>query len=294
MAKRKSNLKLLENFPDVTGPNIISDAPAFAWMTVTPDLAANWLEKTNTNNRTVVEAHVETLASDMLSGRWRGKNGEAIRFDINGRLVDGQHRLWACVQSGCNFVTLLITGVDPEDYSTIGVGRKKKLADFLGPVHHEKNTNLMASTIKLVDSWDKGRLGTAAHDVTSIRDLEETYYKYKGIAESCARIASLRETRVLLNPTYASFIHFVATYEGYGAQVEVFMQTLGNGLGLVEDNPIYHLRKYLLTLRGPIADRKRPGKLYVLALAIKAWNAFRDEKRIKSLQFKSNEEFPSI
>jgi hypothetical protein len=75
------------------------------WMTVTPDQALKWLEDTNTNNRSVRDIHVQRLASDMKNGKWRGFNGEAIRFDSLGRLVDGQHRLWACTVAGVPFDT---------------------------------------------------------------------------------------------------------------------------------------------------------------------------------------------
>ena len=70
--------------------------PIITLETITPAQAAEWL-KGNTVNRRLVLHHVERLASEMLAGEWR-ITGDCIK--LNGdRLLDGQHRLQAIVQS---------------------------------------------------------------------------------------------------------------------------------------------------------------------------------------------------
>ncbi|HUT56719.1 MAG TPA: hypothetical protein VNA25_02465 [Phycisphaerae bacterium] len=56
------------------------------------------LEGVNRINRKLRQWKVDTIARDLCAGRWR-YNGAAIRFDTQGRLLDGQHRLWACVEA---------------------------------------------------------------------------------------------------------------------------------------------------------------------------------------------------
>ena len=41
---------------------------------------------------------VTAYAEDMAAGRWK-ENGETIKFDSEGRLIDGQHRLAAVVKA---------------------------------------------------------------------------------------------------------------------------------------------------------------------------------------------------
>ena len=65
---------------------------------VTPEMAAKWLEG-NVLNRPLKQAHVERLAREMKAGRWRLTH-QGIAFDVTGCLIDGQHRLWAVVESG--------------------------------------------------------------------------------------------------------------------------------------------------------------------------------------------------
>ncbi len=65
---------------------------------VTPELATQWLEK-NTDNRPMRQSHVELLAREMREGKWQ-LMPDGIAFDTNGVLMNGQHRLWAVVESG--------------------------------------------------------------------------------------------------------------------------------------------------------------------------------------------------
>ena len=70
-------------------------------VTITPEEAAKMLE-TNQRNRNVSKNAVAAMARDMTAGHWR-LNGEAIRIDGDGNLIDGQHRFSACVMSGGPF-----------------------------------------------------------------------------------------------------------------------------------------------------------------------------------------------
>lgn len=49
----------------------------------------------------------------MRNGNWKA-NGEAIKFSSTGRLLDGQHRLRACVKEQVPFTTLVIRGLEDE------------------------------------------------------------------------------------------------------------------------------------------------------------------------------------
>lgn len=64
---------------------------------ITPEIALKMLEK-NTCNRSLSSHVVARYASDMTEGRW-GMSESAICFDVNGTQINGQHRLWAVVES---------------------------------------------------------------------------------------------------------------------------------------------------------------------------------------------------
>jgi len=73
------------------------DQPYNKIVNINPDLAAAWLDK-NENNRPINWNYVAQLARDMKAGRWRLTH-QGIAFDTQGRLIDGQHRLWAVIEA---------------------------------------------------------------------------------------------------------------------------------------------------------------------------------------------------
>lgn len=66
---------------------------------ITPEEAKEYLSHNIENNRTINSSKVKIFANDMKNGAWQ-LNGEAIRFNEMGKLVDGQHRLSAIIQAG--------------------------------------------------------------------------------------------------------------------------------------------------------------------------------------------------
>lgn len=82
---------------------------------VTPTLAASYLAM-NKLNRDRSSGHVRRLADAMLSGAWK-ENGDTIVFNC-GRLIDGQHRLAAIIESGVTVKMLIVEGVDADAFTT--------------------------------------------------------------------------------------------------------------------------------------------------------------------------------
>lgn len=74
---------------------------------ITPEMAMDWLENHNPRNRPISEPTVQVYAGDMKNGRW-SLTHQGIAFNVNGDLIDGQHRLWAIVFSGKN-VEMMVT-----------------------------------------------------------------------------------------------------------------------------------------------------------------------------------------
>lgn len=296
LSKRNAKMSIPSFVPQAEPIDLINPQPRTRWITVTPELSMKWLDENNTKNRTVRQKHVDNLAADMIAGKWRGQNGEAIRFDTSGRLVDGQHRLWASVQSKMAFDTLLVTGVDPEDYNTIGIGARKSFSDFLGPVHGEKNVFLLSAAIKLVCIWEMtGTLKNAPQGAPSIAEMEQTLSDHPNIIDSVGYVVGIgKNLRNVATLSYCCLIHYAGVLQNKTHQANNFLERLADGLGLTADDPIYHLRQFLLSQKGPTPGHRRAGRIYILALMIKAWNASKNGEKMKHLRFRGDEEFPTL
>jgi hypothetical protein len=78
---------------------------------VTPELAVKWLER-NTKNRDLRNDTVLKYSSDMKAGRWYIST-DAIGFDTDDVCVNGQHRLWAILDSGTTQRMFVVFGLQP-------------------------------------------------------------------------------------------------------------------------------------------------------------------------------------
>jgi len=100
---------------------------------VTPQLAAEWLAK-NTENRPIKRFLVDDLCSAILNGRFLLTH-QPIAFAPDGRLLDGQHRLTAVVESGKTVPMLVAYNADPSTFYVIDAGTKRSIADGLAITH---------------------------------------------------------------------------------------------------------------------------------------------------------------
>ena len=139
----------------------------------------------NTTNRPFVSSWADTLAQEILRGRWRA-NGETIIIGKRGAVLSGQHRLIALIRAvelwnadrdkypfwktEPTIDTVLSTGVEEEDVvvNTIDTGKTRSLSDvifrsdYFGEVSNADRKALARvaeSAVRLF--WDRTGVGDA-------------------------------------------------------------------------------------------------------------------------------------
>ena len=161
----------------------------------------------------------------------------------------------------------------------------------------EKNTAQLAAALRLIYLWKHGNLGKVKFGGVqpTIAELSRTLDDNPEIRLSVNTMAGhLNQVKKIANITYSTLLHYAASREGKQAEVEVFLDRLSSGLGLTQADPVFHLRKFLLSQRGPTPGRRRAAREYVLALMIKAWNSAKTGKPMQSLMFRTDEKFPTL
>jgi hypothetical protein len=78
-------------------------------MTITPELAQEWLDRGGTN-RKITRRQIDAMAAAIERGEWQ-LTGKAIKLDNLGRVRDGQNRLHAIVQAGIPVRSVVARGV---------------------------------------------------------------------------------------------------------------------------------------------------------------------------------------
>jgi len=91
---------------------------------ITPKLAAKYLEK-NLRNRPINHHYVSKLSRQIKEGKWQ-IDGNAIRFDTDDRMIDGQHRLSAIVLSQVAVQSLVLRNLPSESQTTIDTGNTRR------------------------------------------------------------------------------------------------------------------------------------------------------------------------
>lgn len=96
---------------------------------ITPAVAEEMLLMNENNYRKMDKKRVKMFARDMANGEWE-LNGEAIKFNNRGELVDGQHRLAAIVEAGRTVDMLVIRGV-MNNVKLFDMGKNRTPREFL-------------------------------------------------------------------------------------------------------------------------------------------------------------------
>ncbi|MGH3601565.1 MAG: hypothetical protein ACRDQH_15040 [Pseudonocardiaceae bacterium] len=133
---------------------------------VDPDTAAQWLTR-NRSNRGIRRSQVNKYAGDMTAGRWC-LTGAPVQFALDGRLLDGQHRLMAIVQSGVAVPLYVVRGLPVEAQGYMDTGAKRTVADQLKLSGYE-NVSIVAAAARLALMWRTDRLN---HSRNSMSDQE--------------------------------------------------------------------------------------------------------------------------
>lgn len=260
---------------------------------ITPDIAKEMLGA-NTNNRNVSRQQVELFARTMAQQDWK-MNGEAIKFSNTGRLLDGQHRLLACVGSGVPFRTLVIRGLPEDTQETMDAGKTRTMANVL-ELQGRSNTKQLATIARSI--YLSEQLGIEAACTNSAAPTRSELLRFiEGTPqlEDTLRQASTFYTKSnhLMSVSMAALLCW--TFNEIDADAcETFLDLLATGANLNEGNPILVLRNTLfdITKRGAHSDRI--SRRRIVGITIKAWNKWREGGTVKLLKFSPAEKFPDV
>tara|TARA_Y100000588_G_scaffold385819_1_gene479936 strand:+ start:2959 stop:3789 length:831 start_codon:yes stop_codon:yes gene_type:complete len=239
--------------------------------TITPAQAEMYL-KLNRQNRKFSERNVERLMRAMNNSQWKF-NGETIKIGIDedGKeiLLDGQHRLTACVRAGKPFVSYIISGLDPDVFDTIDSGKRRSLADVYSTMGC-KNCSLLASSILMVDQYTVGRLGLSNKNEYP-NDIAGTLLDlYPEIVTSAALIDRIKKTLPFSGAALCAGHYIFAQIDVQ--QADDFAVKMSKGIGLEEDSPIRHFREQMIRDR---SKRNIWNRHEILGSLIKVWNHVR-------------------
>lgn len=260
--------------------------PELEIVRVTPDLAAEWLEKYNDGNRRLSRSVIATYARDMLNDNWRLTH-QSIAFDDEGRLLDGQHRLAAVVEADVPVDFTVQRGWDRETFSVVDTGFKRAASHFIDA----PNSALMAAAARILATIkDGGPPGVVSARATP-QDVLAAFHEWPELIEMRTNVERVYEdTRI--SKTLHLVVLAQAQRSRYADAIPAWADGLASGVDLSDKDPRRLLRqRWMRELRYLNSSMGR-GTGY--ALIVKAWNAFATEAEIQHLRSRGIEELPRI
>lgn len=257
---------------------------------VTPEIATEWLGY-NTHNRPPRKSAVAAYASDMANGDWLW-TGDPIRRADGGTILDGQHRLLAVVESGVTVPFLVLTGLPVEAQENIDAGVPRKFYDVLA-LRGETSSSALAAIVRKVHIWESGSRVFSSGGGATHSQLSRTLEAHPGLRDT-TRAAINANAKFPAIPTSLMGLAWWVFASIDQEDADYFFARLCDGQNLGVGNPIYELRKQLM--QNKENTRGERNQRYLMALVIKAWNAYRDGTEVGQLRFRAGganpESFP--
>jgi hypothetical protein len=248
--------------------------------------AQAYLEKNHPNNRNMRRDWLQTLARDMRMGNWK-LSGDPIRFDRDGLLIDGQHRLAALVNVDGRFPFLVLRNVDPEAMAIIDTGRSRRAADALRVAGHV-NTNLLAGAARLLLRIKEGPLDYSQRRSVTHSQLLEVVKRHPNLSHSIQVPRAIKGVR----PTLLVAMHYIGTYLLAKAEAaDAFVKVFNTGIPAYHNDPAHKLRERWLHERGAAQRTTDANKLLQIA---HVWNHFSEWREVGLLKFPNSVEIKGL
>jgi hypothetical protein len=229
-------------------------------------------------NRPYKRGMVEFLVGEILSGNWR-EDGSTITLDKDGRVIDGQHRLRACVESNTPIRVILVSNVDTEDILVKDTGHRRTTADTIHMIGM-KNRSSIASALNRLWAWQRGNYGhiSGRNGIKNYQVLDY-FDKHHGIERSCAVFFPPKILGKLIRPSVGAAMDYIITHHD-GEMADKFWKDIETGENLSNGGPTYVLRRALVANMGQIQTHRKIGPQHLTSILFGAWNAFVEGKEM--------------
>lgn len=284
------------NAPTESGASIVE--------TIGPNKAQVYL-RDQAPNRLVNESLVVQYAVAMLDNEWHN-TGDPLKFDDRGRLIDGQHRLRAIVESETEQQFSVARNVPYAELLTImDTGRKRNAGDVLTILTADPEsgytfayTRTLPAVAKLImtyyKSGDMNRNTQYAATLSTTAIVNFCKQNQSALQDACRMQSRVAHAPFTMNKSATAASIYLCHAAG-PTWTDSFVNELVSPQ-TTDGNPAYVLREQAMkdnAKRSP--SWTKDGRL-TGAYFIKAFNAYANGRSVSSIRFKafgdSVEEFP--
>jgi hypothetical protein len=239
----------------------------------------------NRENRPLNHPHIERIAMQIKTGKWR-YNGNTIKISEDNDVLDGQHRLWAIVESNTAVPTVVVRGIKRDAFATIdAISRPRSGADTLAlagvKVYHAQISMALTWLLR----WQRGVLETykAPENRIENSDIEAVFASNPAMARA---VEVTIKARTIAHTAILAFAYYVM-HNANAEVAETMMKVMLDPAGTSVNHPFFRLRLYFLTDK---QIKKDP--IHSIALIFKAANFVAEGRESVNLSWRSQGERP--
>jgi hypothetical protein len=279
VARRSSGL-------DETWCLLAHTEPDMRLITVTPALAEKLLSF-NVSNRPLNKALVSQYKEAIETGVWRVTH-QGVALDSNQTLQDGQHRLTAIVETGQAQQMWVAVGMDPANFTAIDVGRNRKFADVLA-VEGYTDTHNLGATARLVYIYSF-RDFVSTHKVTNAQVIDLVDGDPDGFSRALSMGRAI-QGGISMSRTAAGAGYYLIRKVNPTMMVDDFFESLITGENLPTGDIRPRLIRVMANSQRTKLRRTGPEQM---ALLIKTWNAWAEDRSMETLAWRKSEAMPRV
>lgn len=197
--------------------------------------------------------------------------GETIIFSKSGRLLNGQTRLTASIETASTFECLVVFGVADDAFKFMDTGIVRS-ASHIFDIEGIANASMVAAVARLANGY-QDRHWTGRPPEVENDELLAFYDKHCDRMQESLRFARMLYAERLMPVSWGGFCWFVCAQKNKEA-ASAFFEQIATGVGITsKKTPVWQVRDRLL--RNARAGAAPLDWAYAAAYLIKAWNAYR-------------------
>lgn len=232
----------------------------------------------------------------ITAGRFRVTH-QGIAFDKAGKLIDGQHRLNACVEADAAIEVQVTFNMDPELFDSIDRGQGRNATDDLvcaALAQGRVDGNLLVGAAKIIWHLENNRVPWTSVErgsftMDTMRDLIMRHeYLYDAVSYTGKHQGALKGMGASVASAFYTLFREINPHKA-----DIFMEQIITGENLRHGDPAYALREYKRFTGSALNKSIRSAMMVVL---VRCWNAFVEGRQITKATsvIKGDMNFPAI
>lgn len=248
----------------------IRTLPTFEWVDITPDLATEWLEK-NETNRVLRPGQINKYARDIQTGDFTLSN-DAICFDPDGNLLNGQHRLHAIIKSDTPLLHGIMYNVPPDTMKNMDSGASRTIADVLrnqGETHVETLGSTVRQLILLEARGWTTRAGYGGN--ASRQEILDHLEATPSIRES-VQAADASGRRIGVGPSATAITHWIISRSAGREAADRYIHQLDTRANEPERSAVHAVATRITNIRRADGKQTVSEWVYLLLRGYTYWS----------------------